>query len=219
MKSSVRTEFMAIPIVFAILGLLFLVMLTAVEGVWAWVFLGLGALALLTAAAVAFGKRHRHPSALDAPATQPSRATYGAGDGPDGTFRVVVVCDESCTSSTLSDELLRHAAGRPVEAFVVAPALGSRLAHWTGDDTGRARAEDHLESTVRALAEAGISAHGTVGSDDPIEAADDALRQFPADELVFATHAEARANWLERDVVQVARARYEVPTTHVTVGD
>jgi hypothetical protein len=70
-----------------------------------------------------------------------------------------------------------------------------------------------------ALLEAGIRAHGIVGSDDPIEAADDALRQFPADELVFATHPEARANWLERDVVQVARTRYEVPTTHVDVGD
>jgi hypothetical protein len=219
MKSPFRTEFMAIPIALAILGLLFLVMLAAVEGVWAWVLLGLGVLALLTAVAVALGKRHRHPSALDAPATLPSRAAYGAEDGPDGTFRVVVVCDESCTSSTLSDELLRHAAGRPVEAFVVAPALGSRLAHWTGDDTGRARAEDHLESTVRALAEVGISAHGTIGSDDPVEAADDALRQFPADELVFATHAEAGANWLERDVVRVAEKRYEVPTIHIDVGD
>jgi hypothetical protein len=176
-------------------------------------------LALLTAVAVAVGRRPRHPSALDAPPTQPSRAVHRPGDAPDRTFRVVVVCDESCTSSTLSDELLRHAAGRPVEALVVAPALGSRLAHWTGDDTGRARAEDHLESTVRALAEAGISAHGTIGSDDPVEAADDALREFPADELVFATHAGSHANWLERDVIQVAQTRYDVPTIHIDVGD
>jgi hypothetical protein len=73
-KNSVRTEFMAIPIVLVILGFLFLVMFAAVEGVRAWVLLGLGALALLTAVVVALGKRHRHPSALDAPATQPSRA-------------------------------------------------------------------------------------------------------------------------------------------------
>jgi hypothetical protein len=202
---------MAIPILFALLGFLFLMMLAAVEGVWAWVFLGLATVTLLTAAALAFARRHRHPSALDAPTAQPPRAAPGAAESPDGAFRVVVVCDENCTSSALSDELLRHAAGRPIEALVVVPALASRLAHWTGDDSGRPRAEEPLESTVRALVEAGISARGTVGSDDPIQAAGDALREFPADELVFATHPEAQANWLERDVVQVAQTRYGVP--------
>ena len=104
-----------------------------------------------------------------------------------------------------------------MEALVGAPALGSRLSHWTGDDRGRAEAEQHLENTVRTLAKVGIGARGTIGSDDPIEAVDDALREFPADELIFATHPEAQANWLERDVVQVARARYDVPVTHIVV--
>ena len=219
MKSPFRTEFMAIPITLALLGFLFLMMLAAAEGVWAWVFLGLATAALITAVAIAFATRPRHPSALDAPTTRDPRAVHGAAGSHDGTFRIIVVCDESCTSPTLATELLRHAAGRPTEALVVAPALGSRLAHWTGDDSGRARARENLESTVRALAEAGIRARGKIGTDDPIEAADDALREFPADELVFATHGDAHAKRLEREFIEVAQTRYEVPMTHIDVGD
>jgi hypothetical protein len=40
---------------------------------------------------------------------------------------------------------------------------------------------------------------------------------FPADELVFATHAERDANWLEQDVVEIARNPYGVPVTHIAV--
>jgi GABA permease len=78
-------------------------------------------------------------------------------------------------------------------------------------------AEDHLQSTVRALADAGIGVRGKIGPNDPIQCADDALREFPANEIVFATHPEAQANWLERDVVEVARARYDLPVTHIVV--
>ena len=204
-----RKEFMAIPIVLAVLGVLFLVMFAAMEGVWAWILLGLAFLALLAAVLVVAGRRRRHPSELEAPVTPAPRH--------DGTFRLLVVCDESCTSPAFHAALLQHAAGRPVEALVVAPALGSRLTRWTGDDRGRVEAEDHLQSTLRALADVGIGARGVIGSDDPIEAADDALREFSADELVFATHPEAQANWLERDVVEVARARYDLPVTHLVV--
>jgi hypothetical protein len=209
MKRETRPEFMAIPIALVILGVLFLVFFTATEGVLAWTLLGFALLAVLGAFALVVGRRHRHSSELDAPARSAPRR--------DSKFRLLVVCDESCTSAEFQKELLRHAGGRPLEALVVAPALGSRLAHWTGDDRGRADAERHLDDTVQALARVGIGARGVIGADDPIEAADDALREFPADELVFATHAEAQANWLERDVVEVARARYGVPVTHIVV--
>jgi GABA permease len=208
MKRQSHAEFMAIPIALVILGVLFLVFFAAAEGVWAWILLGLALLAILAAATLAVARRQRHPSELGPPTRPPPRR--------DGRFRVLVVCDGSCTSPAFQ-EVLRHAGGRPVEALVVAPAVGSRLSHWTGDDRGRAEAKQHLENTVRALAEVEVEARGTIGSDDPIEAADDTLREFPADELVFATHPEAQANRLERDVVEVARARYNLPVTHVVV--
>ncbi|MGH3042863.1 MAG: universal stress protein [Gaiellaceae bacterium] len=201
---------MAIPIVAVVLGVVFLIMLTAEAGVWGWVVFGVCALVALVAVAALVGRRHRHPSDLDAPVTR-------APGGRDGTFRVLVVSDGSSTSQAFHDEVVAHAEGRPLEVHVVAPALGSRLSHWTGDDQARNEAQENLERTLAALTAAGVTAHGEVGSDDPIQAADDALREFPADEVVFATHPEAAANWKERGVVEIARTRYQLPVTHVVV--
>jgi hypothetical protein len=56
-----------------------------------------------------------------------------------------------------------------------------------------------------------------VGAHDPLQAADDGLREFPADAIVFATHPDGRANWLEEGVVETARRRSSVPVSHVVV--
>ena len=58
---------------------------------------------------------------------------------------------------------------------------------------------------------------GAVGDGDPLQAIEDALRTFGADEIVISTHPEGRSNWLERDVVGAARDRFGVPITHVVV--
>ncbi len=200
-----RTEFMAIPIVAVVLGIVFLVMLTAEAGVWGWILFAAGAIVALAVVILVVGRRHQHPSDLDAPVVR-------APGGRDGTFRVLVVSDGSSTSQTFHEEVVAHAAGRPIEILVVAPALGSRLSHWTGDDHARHEAEGNLERTVEALTAAGVSARGEVGSDDPIQAADDALREFPADELVFATHPDSAANWKERGVVEIARTATTCPS-------
>jgi hypothetical protein len=212
MNGDNRREFAAIPIVLVFLGVLFAIMLLAELGVWGWVLFGVVSAAALVLVAVLLARRPTHASELDAPTTASRRAAEA-----DGTFRVVVVCDDSCTSPAFVDEVTRHAAGRELEVFVVAPQLGSRLSQWTGDDRARDVAGEHLEATLGALRAAGVAARGEVGAHDPIRAADDALREFPADEVVFATHAEADANWLEQNVLQAARDRYDVPVKHVLV--
>ena len=199
---------MAIPIVAVVLGVIFLVMLTAEAGAWGWILFGIAALIALVVVVAVVGRRHQHPSELDAPVTP---AVH------DGKHRILVISDGASTSSSFTDEVVGRAAGRPLEVLIVVPALGSRLSHWTGDDTARHDAEGNLERTVTALTEAGISARGEVGSDDPVQAADDALREFPADELVFATHPDDHANWKERGVVEIARDRYDLPVSQVAV--
>jgi len=201
---------MAIPIVAGVLGVIFLVMLTAEAGVWGWVLFGIGALIALAAVLLLVGRRHQHPSELDAPVTR-------ARSAGDGKHRVLVVSDGTSTSADFTDEVAGRAAGRPLEVLVIVPALGSRLSHWTGDDTARHDAEGNLDQTVAALSAAGVGARGEVGSDDPIQAADDALREFAADEIVFATHPDDHANWKERGVVEIARDRYDLPVAHVDV--
>ena len=212
MRESNRTELAAIPVVLALLGILFAIMLLAELGTWGWILFAVAAIVALAAVLLLLGRRRQHPSDLDAPVAR-------APGGRDGKFRVLVVSDGSSTSQAFHDEVVSHAEGRPLEVLVVAPALGSRLSHWTGDDHARDEARANLERTVEALAAAGVAARGEVGSDDPVQAADDALREFPADEVVFATHSEGAANWKERGIVEIARTRYQLPVSHVVVDD
>jgi hypothetical protein len=207
-----RTELAAIPIVLALLGVLFAIMLLAELGIWGWVAFAVACVVALVVVATILARRPTHASELDAPSAAARRAAER-----DGAYRVVVVCDAGCTSPAFVDGILSRAAGRRLDVFVVAPALGSRLSQWTGDDTARHDADEHLSATLQALQVAGVSARGEVGARDPIRAADDALREFPADEVVFATHPDSDANWLEQDVIEVARTRYTVPVTHVVV--
>ena len=67
------------------------------------------------------------------------------------------------------------------------------------------------------MREAGIEARGEVGDGDPLQAIEDALRTFGADEVIISTHPEGRSNWLERGVVTGARDRFALPITHVVV--
>ena len=209
-NNSSRTEFIAIPIVVVVLGILFALMLAADVGVWAWI-VSTAALVLLGALAIGIIiRRHRHPPDLDAPATATSPSASDA-------YRILVIADESLTQRALQDEVAPHAGERAVEALVLAPALRSRLAHWTGDDSEQDEAERHLADTLEALAAAGVPARGEIGSDDPIQAADDGLRVFPADEVVFVTGG-GDANWLEQGVLEVARTRYDTRITHIEIG-
>ena len=53
--------------------------------------------------------------------------------------------------------------------------------------------------------------------DMTVQAMEDALRLYSADEVIISTHPPGRSNWLEHDVVSRAQERFEVPVTHVVV--
>ena len=206
-----RVELMAIPIVAVLFGIGAVLFIAGAAGVWAWVFVGLAGLVLAGALIARHTKHHPHPAAeTPAPAAPPAPA---AGD----TYRVLVIADESCVDPAFPTQLAAHAAGRSVEALVVAPAIGSRLARWTGDESQFMDAQKHLDETVAALARAGITATGETGADDPLQAADDGMREFPAHEIVFVTKPGTGTDWVERGVVETARQRYAVPVTHIAL--
>jgi nucleotide-binding universal stress UspA family protein len=76
-------------------------------------------------------------------------------------------------------------------------------------------ARERLDESVAQLQAAGVNVEGRVGDDDPLQAIEDALRTFGADEILISTHPEGRSNWLERGVVESARLRFTPPVTHV----
>jgi GABA permease len=171
-----------------------------------------GAIGLVVCAVLVLrvAKSHRHPIDRDAPP-----ALRPPDDG--SVHRVLVIADGACTPEALRTAIDEEAKGNTVEAFVVAPALGSRLDRWTGDQEGYDDATDHLDGTLHALEEIGVQAKGRIGSKDPVQAADDGLREFPAHQLVMAVRPAADQKWLEQDSVDAARERYEIPVTLIVV--
>jgi hypothetical protein len=199
-----RTEFIAVPLVVVLIGGLFIVFAASQHGVWVWILVGILFLVVLGIAAAVAAKRWRHPAAEDAP-------HVAQAPRDPGTWSVLVACDDACDPKAIAALVADHAAGRPARAFVVAPALGSRLDRLTGDEAAYTRAGDHLEETLKALEAVTESATGKVGSHDPIQAIDEALRGFPADEIVLAVQSGTSENWLAHDVEKLARERYDIP--------
>jgi hypothetical protein len=131
--------------------------------------------------------------------------------------QILVVANETVAGRALRGEVVRR-AGEDADVLVVCPALNSPIRHWASDeDAARAEAERRLAASLAALASEGVEARGEVGDADPVQAMDDALRTFGADEIVISTHPPGRSNWLEKAVIERARERYPVPITHVVV--
>jgi GABA permease len=136
---------------------------------------------------------------------------------PHERRRILVIANETVAGEALRSEILRRAEDG-ADVYVVCPALNSPLRHWASDeDQARARAEERLQTSLAALAEAGVEARGEIGDADPLQAVEDCCRMFDPDEMIISTHPPGRSNWLERDLIEVARAAYDLPITHVVV--
>lgn len=131
--------------------------------------------------------------------------------------RILVVANETVIGDVLRDAI-ESLATADAEVLAVAPALNSRIAHWaSSDDEARRAAELRLAHCVNMLAGAGVRVEGCVGDADPLQAVEDTLRSFPADQIIVATHPEGRSNWLARDVVARMRLRFAPPIVHIVV--
>jgi hypothetical protein len=140
-----------------------------------------------------------------------------ASSSPPGAHRILVVANETVGGEALM-ETLAGLAQPSTEVLVVAPALTSRVRHWTSDvDGARSDAEERVRASVERLSAQGFAARGEVGDHDPLVAIEDALRTFGADEIVISTHPPGRSHWLEQDIVEHARERFTPPVTHVVV--
>jgi GABA permease len=204
LKNPVRDEASAFQVVLLTLGGAVLVVVAA----WISTWLGVIVFLLLVAAAlwaIRGGMRQR-----------PEQAHVVRDDGP--THRILVVANETVAGGELRDLLGQKAAGVSEHVLLVCPALNSRLRTWTSDEDGaRAAAQSRLDTSLAGLAELGVQARGEIGDGDPLQALEDALREFPADEIVVSTHPPGRSHWLELGVVENARMRFDVPVTHVVV--
>jgi hypothetical protein len=126
------------------------------------------------------------------------------------TWRILAVANETVEGALLHDAIRLRAGSVPAsEVLVVAPV----------SDEGGARplAESRLVRCLGRLADAGVEATGWVAEANPLTAIDAALRAFPADEIIIATHPQGRSHWLAGNLVERARRRFRQPILHVVV--
>lgn len=128
--------------------------------------------------------------------------------------RILVVTTGSPSKGEV-ERVVRAHAGDDAEVHVVAPASKlSFLQLLTGaEDDARKEAAERAEAAADAAPGRHVEAH--VGDADPLMAIEDALRIYPADELVVLTPPEDEATWLETGLGEKAQERFALPVTHL----
>ena len=134
----------------------------------------------------------------------------------DGRTHVLVVAVRALDEPRLVEETLSVCGDPDADVLVLAPARSGPLSTWLSDvGPGREEAQVALVHSIASLAAAGIGARGQVGDPDPLQAVEDALRSFPADQVVLATedsgHDRARSK-----IATELRRRLAIPLTHLS---
>jgi hypothetical protein len=131
---------------------------------------------------------------------------------------MLVVATAPVEPELLRDRVREH-AGADAEVRVVAPASDLSPLQWLATDEDEARAE---AAEIAARAESAVEPEAAgveteVGDPDPVQAIEDALRQWPAEEVLVVTRPGDDATWLEKDAAEEASERFGVPVTHLIV--
>jgi hypothetical protein len=109
--------------------------------------------------------------------------------------------------------------GGEVDLRLIVPAVeATAFRHTMGDvDKPRHQAEERLRESLATLRRSGIRASGGVGDPDPIQAAQDALNEAPADEVLIFEHSGEQARWFEDGLFERARENLEPPLRMVVL--
>jgi hypothetical protein len=135
--------------------------------------------------------------------------------------RILVVTTAPVEGDALRARVREHAAGEEAEVRVVATASDLSPLDWlaTDEDEARGEAAERAAGAQEAVAPEAEAVEAEVGDADPVQAIEDALRTFPADELVLVTRREKDAGWLEKGAAAETLQRFSLPVTHLVVED
>jgi hypothetical protein len=130
---------------------------------------------------------------------------------------VLVVTTVSAPEGRLADELQRI-AGDEANIRIVAPAARISKLDWltNAEDDARAGAAEAAGRTAAAApSDASVQVDTTSQDTEPAQAIDDALRNFPADEVIVVTSPGEDSTWLEDETVKATFDRSGVPVRHI----
>jgi hypothetical protein len=131
--------------------------------------------------------------------------------------RILVIANDTLSDEALVDEIERRAAAPRTRVLVLAPALASSGRRWLGDlDGARGHARRRLGEALGRI-RADLDVRGEVSDADPLQAVEDVLTLFGADEIVVSTHRERPAQGVEPRLAGLVRQRFALPVAHFVV--
>jgi len=132
--------------------------------------------------------------------------------------RVLVVATAPVDQEALRSRL-RERTGDGAEIKVVAPVSDVSPLQWlaTDEDEARGEAEAVAREAAQAIEPEAERVETEVGDSDPVQAIEDALRTFPAEEIVLVTRSGDEAGWLEKDADAEVSERFGIPLTRLVV--
>jgi hypothetical protein len=142
--------------------------------------------------------------------SRPLRAMEVAGSS-DERRRLLVLALQEVDEAAAGR--LRELAAGAADVRVLVPTPSGRLSRWlSAEDSARRQGQNRLARSAGTLTAAGLAVSGSVGDSDPVQAVEDELRSFAADEVLVLADPDADAP------VEALRNRLALPLTTVRPG-
>jgi hypothetical protein len=187
-RNPFRSEGEMFKLVGVVIGAAIVIVIGAAINTWVGV-----ALAVVAVAGVVWWLLQEPTPGANEPAPKLASGT------PAGMHRILVVAPPGASAASVPD--------RATDIVVIVPALASTTEALTGAvDDRRADAEQTALSLTRTLSRDGRNVRGEVGADDPVQAVEDALRTFGADEVLVLGDDAAVDSIRARVAIPVRRA-------------
>lgn len=121
------------------------------------------------------------------------------------------------TTVPADERELREATEGADEIRVVAPAADVSFLDWltNAEDDARREAEEAADRVAAAADDARVEIDRTSENTDAAQAIRDALRDFPADEIVVVTRPGEDTTWLEDETLRAAIDAPGIPVRHL----
>jgi hypothetical protein len=174
------------------------------------------------AIAQAARREPREPEPAGGESGRPTPGVPGGVDrvgSPTMSDRLLIAVGQAATNAAEVPFGVRGLIDGATEVLVIAPTLPSRL-QWLVSDTDQAteRADERLQVVLGHLDELGANAQGRIGSDEPLVALEDAIREFEPGHILIALRPEERAGWQERGLIDAVLVRFGLPVTVFVVA-
>jgi hypothetical protein len=129
---------------------------------------------------------------------------------------VLVLANETIAGRQLVGRM-RERAEQGARFFVVVPQARPRHGNIVYDEVVRDSAQVRVDLALEFVRDLGASGHGEVGDSDPFNAAMDAVRAQPIDEIIVSTLPATSSGWLRRDLIERLEEATRLPVEHIVV--